>query len=171
MANCVALRSSRNGCVTPKKIEANRKCSTRLPKPPLSAAWGLATVSALSKAPGPMANSKPIFVAATRQHAGKTTVSLALMSGLKKRFGRVGFIKPVGQQHITLTDEQGRDHRVDKDVQVLKEYFQLDHIDYSTMSAPYQPSPPRHAETHAQLRPTLFAAPTRDAARVDRQAP
>ena len=81
-------------------------------------------------------NSKPIFVAATRQHVGKTTVSLALMSGLKKRFGRVGFIKPVGQQHITLTDEHGRDLRVDKDVQVLKEYFQLDHVGYSTMSAP-----------------------------------
>ena len=27
---------------------------------------------------------RPIFVAATRQHVGKTTVSLALMSGLKK---------------------------------------------------------------------------------------
>ena len=37
---------------------------------------------------------RPIFVAATRQHVGKTTVSLALVSGLKKRFDKVGFIKP-----------------------------------------------------------------------------
>eukprot|EP00957_Ditylum_brightwellii_P186925 14234890-Ditylum_brightwellii.AAC.1 len=42
---------------------------------------------------------RPIYVAATKQHVGKTSVSLALVSGLKKRFGKVGFIKPVGQQH------------------------------------------------------------------------
>lgn len=41
---------------------------------------------------------RPIFVAATKQHVGKTTVSLALMSGLQKRFEKVGFLKPVGQQ-------------------------------------------------------------------------
>lgn len=40
---------------------------------------------------------RPIFVAATRQHVGKTTTSLAIMSGLQKRFDKVGFIKPVGQ--------------------------------------------------------------------------
>jgi len=43
-------------------------------------------------------SQRPIFVAATRQHVGKTTVSLALMSGLQKRFDKVGFLKPVGQQ-------------------------------------------------------------------------
>jgi AAA domain len=43
----------------------------------------------------------PLFVAATRQHVGKTTVSLALINGLKKRFKEVGFIKPVGQQHVS----------------------------------------------------------------------
>lgn len=40
---------------------------------------------------------QPIYVAATRQHVGKTSVSLALISGLQKRVGRVGFVKPVGQ--------------------------------------------------------------------------
>lgn len=40
----------------------------------------------------------PIYVAATRQHVGKTSTSLALLSGLQKRFPRVGFMKPVGQQ-------------------------------------------------------------------------
>lgn len=34
-----------------------------------------------------------------RQHVGKTTASLGIISGLRKRFKNVGFIKPVGQQH------------------------------------------------------------------------
>jgi BioD-like phosphotransacetylase family protein len=105
--------------------------------------------------------SRPIFVAATRQHVGKTTVSLALMSGLKKRFDKVGFIKPgvmlkcsactcqshfslmpaahafcpaVGQQHIAVNDEAGNEVRVDKDCQVMKEFFNLDHLSYTNMS-------------------------------------
>ena len=53
---------------------------------------------------------KALFVAATRQHVGKTTVSLALINGLKKRFDHVGFIKPVGQQHEIVGDNI----RVDK---------------------------------------------------------
>eukprot|EP00908_Phaeocystis_cordata_P018526 Transcript_29988.p1 GENE.Transcript_29988~~Transcript_29988.p1 ORF type:complete len:332 (-),score=86.88 Transcript_29988:630-1577(-) len=77
---------------------------------------------------------RPIFVAATRQHVGKTTVSLALMSGLKKRFEKVGFIKPVGQQHIPVADSSGHTIQVDKDVQVMKEFFSLNHIEYADMS-------------------------------------
>ena len=77
---------------------------------------------------------KPLFVAATRQHTGKTTVSLALMSGLKRRFEQVGFIKPVGQQHIAVTDEDGNSLRVDKDCQVMKEFFHLDNVSYKHMS-------------------------------------
>mmetsp|Transcript_2240 Transcript_2240/g.3037 ORF Transcript_2240/g.3037 Transcript_2240/m.3037 type:complete len:383 (-) Transcript_2240:196-1344(-) len=77
-----------------------------------------------------MAASKipKIFVAATRQHVGKTTVSLAVISGLKKRFKNVGFIKPVGQQHVTVDGI-----RVDKDVQLMKEHFDLQ-CDYKDMS-------------------------------------
>ena len=45
---------------------------------------------------------RPIFVAATKQHVGKTSTSLALLSGLQKRFDKVGFIKPVGQQHVPV---------------------------------------------------------------------
>jgi BioD-like phosphotransacetylase family protein len=41
-------------------------------------------------------------VAATKQHVGKTSTSLALLSGLQKRFDKVGFIKPVGQQHVPV---------------------------------------------------------------------
>ena len=103
--------------------------------------------------------ARPLFVAAVRQHVGKTTVSLALMNGLRKRFGKVGqphrahallritapththalhlhvshtdthlhcdlakvgFIKPVGQQHVNV-EHNGEMVRVDKDVQLMKE--------------------------------------------------
>jgi hypothetical protein len=43
---------------------------------------------------------RPIFVAATRQHVGKTTSSLALMSGLIKRYPKVGFLKPVRTRSV-----------------------------------------------------------------------
>ena len=46
-----------------------------------------------------MATSK-IFIAATRQNDGKTTISLGLINAFKKRFKSVGFIKPVGQRYI-----------------------------------------------------------------------
>jgi dethiobiotin synthetase len=78
---------------------------------------------------------RPIFVAATRQHVGKTTVSLALMSGLQKRFDKVGFLKPVGQQHVTVfSDQKQQAVLVDKDVCLVREHFQLQHIDYQDMS-------------------------------------
>eukprot|EP01082_Thalassiosira_pseudonana_P012051 g9971.t1 g9971 contig4:980213-981762(+) len=78
---------------------------------------------------------RPIFVAATKQHVGKTTTSLALMSGLQKRFDKVGFIKPVGQQHVTVHSQTlDKDIQVDKDICLLKEQFHLDHIDYRHMS-------------------------------------
>mmetsp|Transcript_5704 Transcript_5704/g.8636 ORF Transcript_5704/g.8636 Transcript_5704/m.8636 type:complete len:394 (-) Transcript_5704:135-1316(-) len=75
-------------------------------------------------------NIPKLFIGATRQHVGKTTVSLAMIAGLKKRVGKVGFIKPVGQQH----EEVGQGLRVDKDVRLMKEYFKLDHCNYEDMS-------------------------------------
>jgi BioD-like phosphotransacetylase family protein len=78
---------------------------------------------------------RPIFVAATRQHVGKTTTSLALCSGLKKRYEKVGFLKPVGQQHVEVKSEnRNATIRVDKDICLVKEHFKLDHIDYEHMS-------------------------------------
>jgi phosphate acetyltransferase len=67
---------------------------------------------------------------------GKTTVSLALMSGLGERFGvgRVGFLKPVGQQSLTVTDIDGRQVVVDKDAALIKQHFKLDHISYQHTS-------------------------------------
>lgn len=82
---------------------------------------------------------RPIFVAATKQHVGKTTTSLAVLSGLQKRFDNVGFLKPVGQQHVKVDIDVGGEEgkssiRVDKDVVLIKEHFNLDHIDYKYMS-------------------------------------
>jgi dethiobiotin synthetase len=84
---------------------------------------------------------RPIFVAATRQHVGKTTCSLAIVSGLKKRFEKVGFIKPVGQQHVeVVSDNKNATIRVDKDVCLMREHFHLNHIDYEDMSPVIIPS-------------------------------
>jgi len=70
-----------------------------------------------------------IFIAATGQNVGKTTTCLGLISGLRKRFANVGFIKPVGQQHITIKENI----KVDKDVVLFHEVFQLDSL-YEDMS-------------------------------------
>ena len=78
----------------------------------------------------PVTPPSPIFVAATNQHVGKTTVSLALMSGLKKRFHNPGFIKPVGQQSRRVTPRIS----VDKDVAVMRDHFHLDHLPWESMS-------------------------------------
>jgi len=64
---------------------------------------------------------KALFVAATGQHVGKTTTCLGLVSGFQKRLPHVGFMKPVGQEHVQT--ENGL--RVDKDVILFKEYFRL----------------------------------------------
>lgn len=84
---------------------------------------------------------RPIYIAATRQHVGKTTVSLAVLSGLQKRFNKVGFVKPVGQQHVKVESRStGKEIRVDKDVELIKEHFHLDHLDYEDMSPILIPS-------------------------------
>jgi phosphate acetyltransferase len=72
---------------------------------------------------------KSVFVAATGQNIGKTTVCLGLVSGLKKRLQSVGYIKPVGQEHI----ETETGVHVDKDVIIFKSHFHLPDA-YETMS-------------------------------------
>lgn len=62
-----------------------------------------------------------IFIAATGQNVGKTTTCLGLISGLMKRYSKVGFIKPVGQQHVTV----GECTLVDKDAELFKNHFKL----------------------------------------------
>ena len=46
------------------------------------------------------AKPRKIFIAATRQNDGKTTVSLGLIHVFRKYFKDIGFIKPVGQRYI-----------------------------------------------------------------------
>ena len=53
---------------------------------------------------------KKIFIAATRQNEGKTTVSLGLIFNLQQRFKKVAFIKPIGQRYL---QEEG--FKIDED--------------------------------------------------------
>ncbi len=62
--------------------------------------------------------AKKIFIAATQQNDGKTTVSLGLIAALKKRFERIGFIKPIGQRYLM---EQG--YKVDEDSVLIEGVF------------------------------------------------
>jgi dethiobiotin synthetase len=76
-----------------------------------------------------------VFIAATGQNVGKTTICLGILAALKKRFNQVGFIKPVGQQHVTT--ENGT--IVDKDAILFHEFFKLP-LPYSDMSPVILPS-------------------------------
>jgi BioD-like phosphotransacetylase family protein len=72
---------------------------------------------------------KAVFIAATGQDVGKTTICLGIIAALRKRYSRVGFIKPVGQVHIKID----KDTMVDKDAVLFKEYFKLPTV-YKDMS-------------------------------------
>ncbi len=64
--------------------------------------------------------TRKIFVAATGQNCGKTTVCLALLHLAQKKFDRVGFIKPLGPKPALLN---GR--AMDKDAALMAEVFGL----------------------------------------------
>lgn len=63
---------------------------------------------------------KKLFVAATRQNDGKSTVSLGLLQILKKSFSRLGFMKPVGQHYV---EREGC--RIDEDVALIRDVCQM----------------------------------------------
>lgn len=44
--------------------------------------------------------STPLYVSATGQNVGKTTVNLGLLKELCRRGTRPGYIKPVGQHYL-----------------------------------------------------------------------
>jgi dethiobiotin synthetase len=109
-------------------------------KPILTTLQGRTLSFSTSSTPPPK-KVRPIFVAATKQHVGKTSVSLSLLSGLQKRYPKVGFIKPVGQQHVPVhSSTLNSTIRVDKDVCLMKEQFNLHHLDYEHMSPVIIPS-------------------------------
>ncbi len=70
-----------------------------------------------------MTRENAIFIGATGQNVGKTTICLGAISGLLKRYSDIGFIKPVGQQHVKVDDGI----MVDKDVVLFKKRFSLPH--------------------------------------------
>ena len=61
-----------------------------------------------------------IYIAATRQNDGKTTVCLGLIAALRTRVRSVGYIKPVGQRYIEING-----HKVDEDALLIKEVYEL----------------------------------------------
>ncbi|HEY5512937.1 MAG TPA: AAA family ATPase [Geomonas sp.] len=64
--------------------------------------------------------AKKIFVAASGQNTGKTTISISLLHLARQKYGRVGFIKPLGPKPTTL-----RGHAVDKDAALIAQVFNL----------------------------------------------
>jgi BioD-like phosphotransacetylase family protein len=61
-----------------------------------------------------------LYLAATGQNCGKTTVSIGLFDGFRRRGYRAGFMKPVGQRTIVLDGEPA-----DEDALVLRTHFVL----------------------------------------------
>ena len=59
---------------------------------------------------------KKIFIAATQQNDGKTTVSLGLISNFQNLFKKVAFIKPIGQRYL---EEEGL--KIDEDSLLIEE--------------------------------------------------
>ncbi|NJL76466.1 MAG: AAA family ATPase [Saprospiraceae bacterium] len=64
---------------------------------------------------------KSIYVAATRQHVGKTTSTLGLVTAFKNKGIKVGYCKPVGQQSINFNDLQ-----VDKDALLFSDVMDFE---------------------------------------------
>jgi len=59
---------------------------------------------------------KKIFIAATKQNDGKTTVSLGLIRNFQDAFKKVAFIKPIGQRYL---EEEGL--KIDEDSLLIEE--------------------------------------------------
>lgn len=64
---------------------------------------------------------RPIYVAATSQHVGKTTSTLGLVSALRARGLNVGYCKPLGQQFIDVGPT-----RVDKDAVLFAKFMDFE---------------------------------------------
>jgi len=66
------------------------------------------------------ANTPRVFIAATRQNDGKTTVSLGLIAALQQTFPRVGYIKPVGQRFVEIEEQ-----KIDEDTVLMDSVYRL----------------------------------------------
>ncbi|RAP24717.1 hypothetical protein DID73_01160 [Candidatus Marinamargulisbacteria bacterium SCGC AG-343-K17] len=63
---------------------------------------------------------KKVFIAATRQNDGKTTVSLGLFNALLKKDPSIQYMKPVGQQYREVEG-----NKIDKDAVLFQHTFEL----------------------------------------------
>ncbi len=61
-----------------------------------------------------------VFIAATRQNDGKTTVSLGLLAALQSAYPRIGYIKPVGQRFVQIEEQN-----IDEDTVLMDQVYQL----------------------------------------------
>jgi BioD-like phosphotransacetylase family protein len=80
---------------------------------------------------------KIIYISGFRQHAGKTTTSLGLISLLRKIYKPedIGYIKPVGQELYTLPNGM----KTDKDTKILQNFL-LPDLDMNAASPVKIPS-------------------------------
>lgn len=63
---------------------------------------------------------KPLYVAATGQHVGKTTSTLGLVTNIVEHGYNVGYCKPVGQQHLYVEGQM-----IDKDVTLFSQMLKF----------------------------------------------
>src|SRR6187455_369051 len=61
-----------------------------------------------------------VFIAATRQNDGKTTMSLGLLAALQNFYPRVGYIKPVGQRFVEIAEQ-----KIDEDTVLMDSVYRL----------------------------------------------
>ena len=64
---------------------------------------------------------KPLYIAATGQHIGKTTAALGLLRCLQDQGVNAGFMKPVGQSYVVINGD-----KVDEDVVLVRDTFRCD---------------------------------------------
>ncbi len=74
--------------------------------------------------------ARKIFIAATGMNSGKTTTSLSLMHMAKKKYPRVGFIKPIGPKPVEFNGQLA-----DKDAVVIARNFNL--LDDLSLMSPF----------------------------------
>ncbi len=92
------------------------------PGSPVDQSNPVASTATTGGAKGPMMNTVTprIFIAATRQNDGKTTVSLGLLAALQRFYPRVGYIKPVGQRFVQVEEE-----KIDEDTVLMNQVYKL----------------------------------------------
>ncbi len=61
-----------------------------------------------------------VFIAATRQNDGKTTMSLGLLSAVQQAYRRIGYIKPVGQRFVEIEEQ-----KIDEDTVLMDRVYRL----------------------------------------------